>query len=180
VDAVTPEIHDGFRGVKGAWRMAMDGIQNAMDAGLRTGFRITITKDNWGLAVEMGVPRFCLYHLVPTGRGENIAAQDVTKAQRVEVLKCLYDKAIELKGKDIEILTTDSPMDGVYILERLKKEDPERASVRLQTSTIWATSIHVISPRTRPSEIFGSKPSTKSGIKIRASCCVGCAKRNRC
>ncbi len=51
---------------------------------------------------------------------------DVTKAQRVEVLKHLYDKAIELKDRDIEILTTDSPMDGVYILERLKKEDPER------------------------------------------------------
>lgn len=136
IDAAVPEIHDRFRGVKGAWKMAMDGIKNSMDAGLRTGLRVTITKDNWNqvpalldLAVEMGVPRFCLYHLVPTGRGENIAAHDVTKAQRVEVLKYLYDKAVELRDKDIEILTTDSPMDGVYILERLKKEDPERAGV---------------------------------------------------
>ncbi|MDI6902624.1 MAG: radical SAM protein [Methanocellales archaeon] len=136
IDAATPGIHDRFRGVQGAWKMAMDGIRNAMDVGLRTGFRITITKDNWNqvpalldLAVQMKVPRFCLYHLVPTGRGENIAARDVTKAQRVEVLKHLYDKAIELRDKEIEILSTDSPMDGVYILERLKKEDPERVDV---------------------------------------------------
>lgn len=133
IDAADPKIHDEFRGVEGAWQMAMDGIKNAMDAGLRTGFRITINKNNWDqvlalldLAVEMGVPRFCLYHLVPTGRGENIAELDVTKAQRVEVLKHLYDKAIELKNREIEILTTDSPMDGVYIMERLKKDDPER------------------------------------------------------
>lgn len=133
LDAATPEIHDRFRGIQGAWKMAMDGIRNAMDAGLRTGIRITIDKNNWNqvpalldLAVEMGVPRFCLYHLVPTGRGENIAELDITKAQRAEVLKHLYDKAIELKDRGIEILTTDSPMDGVYILERLKKEDPER------------------------------------------------------
>jgi len=136
IDAATPEIHDRFRGVQGAWKMAMDGLKNAMGVGLRTGFRITVTRDNWNqvsallnLAVQMNVPRFCLYHLVPTGRGENIAVRDITKAQRVEVLRHLYDKAIELRGKEIEILTTDSPMDGVYILERLKKEDPERVDV---------------------------------------------------
>ena len=136
IDAATPEIHDRFRGIQGAWKMAMDGLKNAMGVGLRTGFRITITRDNWNqvpallnLAVQMNVPRFCLYHLAPTGRGENIAVRDITKAQRVEVLRHLYDKAIELRDKEIEILTTDSPIDGVYILERLKKEDPERVDV---------------------------------------------------
>ncbi|MHC1566296.1 MAG: radical SAM protein [Candidatus Syntropharchaeia archaeon] len=133
IDAASPEIHDAFRGVKGAWKRAIEGVQNAIDAGLKTGFRITIGKDNWkeipallDLAVEMGVPRFCVYHLVPTGRGENIMEWDITKEERIEVLKFLYEKAIELKDLEIEILTTDSPMDGVYILERLKKEDPER------------------------------------------------------
>ena len=42
--------------------------------------------------------------------------------ERIKVLEYLYDQAIELQDREIEILTTDSPMDGVYILERLKKE----------------------------------------------------------
>ena len=128
VDAADPERHDEFRGVKGAFDRAMDGLTNAIDAGLKTGLRITIHKENWqevpkllNLCVEMGIPRFCLYHLVPTGRGSHIMDMDVTKEQRTQVLKHLYDKAIELKDEEIEILTTDSPMDGVYILERLKR-----------------------------------------------------------
>ena len=134
VDAATAEMHDAFRGVTGAFDRAMEGIQNAQDAGLKTGLRITIQKENWqevpkllDLCVEKGIPRFCLYHLVPTGRGKHIMEElDVTKEERTQVLKYLYDSAIELRDKEIEILTTDSPMDGVYILERLKREDPER------------------------------------------------------
>jgi len=133
VDAASAEVHDAFRGIKGSFDAALQGIKNAQDVGLKTGIRITIHKNNWrevpallDLAVKMNIPRFCLYHLVPTGRGENIAKWDITPKQRIEVLKHLYDKAIEYKDKEIEILTTDSPMDGVYILERLKVEDPER------------------------------------------------------
>ncbi len=134
VDAATAEMHDAFRGVTGAFDRAMDGIKNAQEAGLKTGLRITIQKENWqevpkllDLCVEKEIPRFCLYHLVPTGRGKHIMEElDVTKEQRTQVLKYLYDSAINLRDKEIEILTTDSPMDGVYILERLKREDPER------------------------------------------------------
>ena len=39
MDAATPELHDRFRGVKGAWQAALDGVRNARDAGIRTGFR---------------------------------------------------------------------------------------------------------------------------------------------
>ncbi|MHC1566134.1 MAG: radical SAM protein [Candidatus Syntropharchaeales archaeon] len=133
LDSADPALHDAFRGVEGAWKRSIEGIKNAMDAGLKTGLRITISKDNWkevpallDLAVEMGVPRFCMYHLVPTGRGCEIADWDITPQERIKVLEYLYNKAIELQDREIEILTTDSPMDGVYILERLKKEDPER------------------------------------------------------
>lgn len=136
LDAADPETHDRFRGVNGAWEMAIAGIRNAQKAGLKTGLRITISKDNWkqvpallDLAVKMKIPRFCVYHLVPTGRGKHIASWDISKAEREEVLAFLYEKAIELRNCEIEILTTDSPMDGVYILERLKKEKPERVAL---------------------------------------------------
>jgi hypothetical protein len=79
--------------------------------------------------VQENIPRFCLYHLVPTGRGAEMADRDVTPEQRRSVIRLLAEAAEELKGENIEILTTDSPMDGAYLLELLK-DDPRRENVR--------------------------------------------------
>lgn len=132
LDSSRPEVHDKFRGVPGAHARALAGLENAKAAGLKTGLRITLNRDNWydvpallDLALQKGIPRFCVYHLVPTGRGAAIAQRDVTPEQRRSVLRLLAEAAVELKGKDIEILTTDSPMDGAYLVELLK-DDPAR------------------------------------------------------
>ena len=136
LDSSSPQRHDAFRGVVGAYDRALQGLKNARNAGLKTGLRITLTRDNWqdvpallNLALEEDIPRFCLYHLVPTGRGAGMADRDVTPEQRRSVIRLLAEAAEELKGKDIEILTTDSPMDGAYLLELLKG-DPRRDHVR--------------------------------------------------
>ena len=136
LDSSSPQRHDAFRGVVGAYDRALQGLKNARSAGLKTGLRITLTRDNWqdvpallNLALEEDIPRFCLYHLVPTGRGAGMADRDVTPEQRRSVIRLLAEAAEELKGKDIEILTTDSPMDGAYLLELLKG-DPRRDHVR--------------------------------------------------
>ena len=136
MDSADPERHDAFRGVPGAHARALQGLRNARDAGLKTGLRITLTKDNWqdvpallSLALEESIPRFCLYHLVPTGRGAGIADRDVTAEQRRSVIRLLAEAAEELKGQNIEILTTDSPMDGAFLMEILK-DDPRREEVR--------------------------------------------------
>lgn len=136
LDSVLPARHDEFRGVLGAYERAMQGLKNARDAGLKTGLRITLTRDNWqdvpaliNLALEENIPRFCLYHLVPVGRGAEISDMDVSPEQRRSVIRLLAEAAVELKDRNIEILTTDSPMDGAYLLELLK-DDPRRDYVR--------------------------------------------------
>ncbi|MHC1593657.1 MAG: radical SAM protein [Methermicoccaceae archaeon] len=133
IDSVSPKKHDAFRGVDGAFERALSGLRTARDTGMHTGLRVTLTKYNFAelpalieLCLEERIPRFCMYHLVPTGRGKNIAKWDITKHQRRWVLDVLYERAKELKDKPIEILSTDSPMDGAYILERLKHDDPKR------------------------------------------------------
>jgi radical SAM protein with 4Fe4S-binding SPASM domain len=135
LDFASAQSHDAFRGVAGAHALALQGLKNARDAGLKTGLRITLTRDNWqdvpallSLAVQENIPRFCLYHLVPTGRGAEMADRDVTPEQRRSVIRLLAEAAEELKGENIEILTTDSPMDGAYLLELLK-DDPRRENV---------------------------------------------------
>lgn len=136
LDAASARTHDAFRGVVGAHARALQGLKNARDAGLKTGLRITLTADNWqdvpallNLALQEKIPRFCLYHLVPTGRGADITTRDVTPEQRRSVIRLLAEAAEELKGEDIEILTTDSPMDGAYLLELLKG-DPRSDNVK--------------------------------------------------
>jgi radical SAM protein with 4Fe4S-binding SPASM domain len=136
IDSASPDRHDAFRGVLGAHALALQGLKNARDAGLKTGLRITLTRDNWqdvpdllDMALQERIPRFCLYHLVPTGRGADMAERDVTPEQRRSVLRFLAEAAMELKDENIEILTTDSPMDGAYLLELLE-DDPRREQVR--------------------------------------------------
>ncbi|HPS90514.1 MAG TPA: radical SAM protein [Methanothrix sp.] len=136
LDAASARTHDAFRGVVGAHARALKGLKNARDAGLKTGLRITLTADNWqdvpallNLALQEKIPRFCLYHLVPTGRGADITSRDVTPEQRRSIIRLLAEAAEELKGEDIEILTTDSPMDGAYLLELLKG-DPRSENVK--------------------------------------------------
>jgi len=60
------EVNDFFRGRKGAFQRALDGIRNSLEAGLRVSIRFTITKANWtyitdifNLAKEEGVDRLC-------------------------------------------------------------------------------------------------------------------------
>ncbi len=135
LDSANQHKHDLFRGSEGSYLRALEGLRNAKEAGLKTGIRITLTRDNWqdvpallDLALKEEVPRFCLYHLVPTGRGVNIVERDVTPEQRRSVIRFLAEAAVELKNENVEILTTDSPMDGAYLLEMLK-DDPRRDQV---------------------------------------------------
>jgi radical SAM protein with 4Fe4S-binding SPASM domain len=137
LDSCRPEVHDKFRGVEGAYQRAIDGLKNARDAGLKTGLRVTLTKDNWheipallDLTLEMEIPRFCLYHLVPVGRAADISDRDVSPEERRSVIKFLAEAAVELKDEEIEILSTDSPMDGAYLLEMLKDDPEKRERVR--------------------------------------------------
>jgi len=137
LDSCRPDVHDRFRGVEGAYERAIEGLTNARDAGLKTGLRVTLTKDNWheipallDLTLEMGIPRFCLYHLVPVGRGADISDRDVTAEERRSVIRFLAEAAVELKDQEIEILSTDSPMDGAYLLEMLKDEPERRERIR--------------------------------------------------
>ncbi len=131
-----PETHNRFRGVEHAFENAIRGIRNSMDAGLRAGIRFTVNQLNYkdldrviDIVVDEGIPRFCMYHLVYSGRGKEIAKQDISKQQNRDLMKYLVDKTIKLHdaGVDVEILTTDNHADGVYLYNYVKKNMPERA-----------------------------------------------------
>ncbi|MGB5157704.1 12,18-didecarboxysiroheme deacetylase [Desulfobacterium sp. N47] len=135
------EINDRFRGVKGAYKQALEGIRNCMDAGIKVGLRFTINKYNFyeipkifNLLEEMEIPRVCFYHLVYAGRGSKLVEEDLSHSQTRSAVDTIIDLTQKLfdKGKQKEVLTVDNHSDGPYIYLRLLKENPERAKEVLE------------------------------------------------
>jgi len=130
------EINDRFRGVKGAFRSALKGIENCNKAGIKVGLRFTINKSNAGqiseifkLLEEMDIPRVCFYHLVYAGRGSELVKEDLSHEESRKAVDLILDltKQLHDKGDLKEVLTVDNHSDGPYLYLRLLRENPERA-----------------------------------------------------
>ena len=124
--------HDEFRNKQGAFRAALDGVHNAQDMGLKTGIRFTVNRRNVfdlpaviDLLIQHRVPRFCLYHLVYSGRAS--AEMDITNEMRAEMMEYLVQRTKTLADYGIEVLTTDNHADGIYILNSLSASDSDKS-----------------------------------------------------
>ncbi|EMS80108.1 12,18-didecarboxysiroheme deacetylase [Desulfotignum phosphitoxidans] len=140
LDGLEP-THDMFRGVPGSFKRAMAAIEHCQAAGIKVGLRFTINKRNvkdipgiFDLLEEKNIPRACFYHLVYSGRGSEIAKEDLTHEETRQVLDLIMDRTKDLhnRNKPKEILTVDNHADGPYLYQRLLKEDPKRAAEVLE------------------------------------------------
>ncbi|MCZ7400628.1 MAG: 12,18-didecarboxysiroheme deacetylase [Candidatus Methanoperedens sp.] len=130
------ETNDKFRGVKGAFDAALNGMRNCLEQGVKVGLRFTINKKNvkdipaiFDLLEKEKIPRVCFYHLVYAGRGSKLVEQELSHEESRKTLDIIMDrtKALHEKGFPIEVLTVDNHCDGPYVYFRLLKEDPKRA-----------------------------------------------------
>ncbi|MBT4485081.1 MAG: radical SAM protein [Candidatus Latescibacteria bacterium] len=130
------EVHDSFRESEGAFDRAIEGQRSARKAGIKTGLRFTMNSRNtddipalFDIIERENIPRICFYHLVYTGRGENLLEEVLSHEKTREIVDLIIDKTAELhsQGRKIEVLTVDNHCDGPYLYQRLKKENPERA-----------------------------------------------------
>jgi 12,18-didecarboxysiroheme deacetylase len=135
------KTHDMFRGVPGSFKKAMKAVDNCQEAGIKVGLRFTINKRNvadipgiFDLLEEKNIPRACFYHLVYSGRGSEIAKEDLSHEETRQVLDLIMDRTKDLhdRNKAKEILTVDNHADGPYLYQRLLEEDPERAAEVLE------------------------------------------------
>jgi 12,18-didecarboxysiroheme deacetylase len=135
------EVNDRFRGVPGAFRLALDGIRNCQAAGIKVGLRFTINRFNvqeipgiFDLIEEMDIPRVCFYHLVYAGRGSQLMKEDLDPEETRRTLDLIIDRTRRLhdQGKPKEVLTVDNHADGPYLYLRMLKEDPVRAKEVLE------------------------------------------------
>lgn len=119
-------LHDEFRGVKGAFRQSWNAIERLNKIGVKTGVRFTLTDENkadlfyvMDKAQESGTKRFCLYHLVYSGRARDLI--DIEPQAKRRIMDMFFNKVQELSliDRDFDVLTTDNHADGVYLSERL-------------------------------------------------------------
>ncbi len=130
------ETNDKFRGVKGAFDLALQGMRNCLAEGIKVGLRFTVNKKNvkdipaiFDLLENENIPRVCFYHLVYAGRGSKLVNEDLTHEESRKTLDLIMDrtKAVHDKGFPMEVLTVDNHCDGPYVYFRLLKEDKARA-----------------------------------------------------
>ena len=121
IDSMNEEVHDEFRGEKGALKSAIAGIKNSIDAGLRVQVNTTISRYNLDdidevmeYANKIGALSSHMLFLVDVGRGKNI---DVTQLDKTEY-KNTINKIIE-KDLDIKIKPTCAPQ---YKVEAMFKD----------------------------------------------------------
>lgn len=135
------EVNDWFRQEKGAFSKAISGIRNCQKIGLKVGLRFTITRDNFrelghifDIIETESIPRFCLYHLVYTGRGRSLKERDISHEEKREMLELIRQRTLDFhrRGLKIEILTVDNHADGAWIYLRLKESDSVRAEKALR------------------------------------------------
>lgn len=135
------EINDRFRGIKGAFKSALEGIENCKSVGIKVGLRFTINKFNvneipniFKLIEDMEIPRVCFYHLVYAGRGSNLVEHDLSHDESRHVVDLIMSETKRLHdtGKSKEVLTVDNHADGPYLYLKLLKENPKRAEEVLE------------------------------------------------
>ena len=134
LDGIGP-VHDLFRRTPGAFDRAVAAFRHLREVGQKTGLRFTLTRHNatnieavLDFIEQEEIQRVCFYHLVPSGRGGELQLLTPEDSRRtLDTLLARIDKWAAA-GVTREVLTVTQPADGLYVLLRQEREDPERAA----------------------------------------------------
>lgn len=141
----TEQVHDAFRCTPGCYQASLVAIRRLIARGVKVGLRVTMTRTNLsslGAIFELmrreRVPRICLYHLVYTGRGRDIAATDLTSEERRAALDTIIAETRKCfeTGFPVEVLTVDNHTDGIALYQRMAAEQHPNAARALELLTL--------------------------------------------
>jgi len=111
IDGVTPDIHDAFRGMPGAFEGAISGIRTLVDAGVPVQVNTTVAAANIAQMKRfpeflkgLGVMAWHVFFLVPTGRGEHVEPAKVRQYREM-----LEDFHATSKSASMECKATCAP-----------------------------------------------------------------------
>jgi radical SAM protein len=124
LDGSTPEIHDTFRGLPGAWARTIQAIEWANEAGIPIQVHTTISRHNahdldnlCALFEKLAIVMWNVFFLVPVGRGQ---LGDLLSGEEFEKV---FGKIYELSHRvSFQIKTTEAMHYRRYLLQHNLEE----------------------------------------------------------
>jgi radical SAM protein len=124
LDGSTPEIHDAFRGLPGAWARTIQAIEWANEAGIPIQVHTTISRHNaqdldslCALFEKLAIVMWNVFFLVPVGRGQ---LDDLLSGEDFERV---FGKIYELSHRvNFQIKTTEAMHYRRYLLQHNLEE----------------------------------------------------------
>jgi radical SAM protein len=124
LDGSSPEIHDAFRGLPGAWARTIQAIEWANEAGVPIQVHTTISRHNahdldnlCNLFEKLAIVMWNVFFLVPVGRGQ---LDDLLSGEEFEEV---FGKIYELSQRvNFQIKTTEAMHYRRYLLQHNLEE----------------------------------------------------------
>jgi heme b synthase len=98
LDGADAEQHDRFRKVRGAFDLALGGIEMLKNGGMEFQINTTVTRHNveqvaeiLHLAIKLGASAHHLFLLVPTGRAREMISQEIDALEYEELLRWFHE-----------------------------------------------------------------------------------------
>jgi radical SAM protein with 4Fe4S-binding SPASM domain len=140
LDGHTAEIHDDFRGQAGAFEAVMKAAQTFRNHGIKFIINSSFTKRNqayientYEVAKKIGAAAWYMFLIVPTGRGEEIMNELISKEDYEDILEWHY----QMERKEGEILVRPTCAPQYYRIWNAKSKeeglDAKRRSLSFST-----------------------------------------------
>ncbi|MDH5203919.1 MAG: radical SAM protein [Nitrospirota bacterium] len=140
LDGSTEDVHDDFRSQKGAFDGSIRAARFFKKHGIEFIINSSFTKRNqeeipkvYKLAKELGASAWYMFMIVPTGRGEEIMNELISKEDYEEILEWHYQ--MEKDEKDILVRPTCAPHYYRIVLQMSKENGVkfERRTLKFST-----------------------------------------------
>lgn len=140
LDGSTADVHDNFRSQKGAFQGTVNAAELFKKNGIEFIINSSFTKRNqeeipkvYKVAKELGATAWYMFMIVPTGRGEDIMSELITREDYEEILEWHYD--MESNEKDILVRPTCAPHYYRIVLQKAREKGDkyERRSLKFST-----------------------------------------------
>lgn len=140
LDGSTEAVHDDFRKQKGAFSGVINAARLFREHGIEFLINSSFTKRNqeeipkvYRLAKELGATAWYMFMLVPTGRGEEIMDELISKEDYDKILEWHYE--MERDEKDILVRPTCAPHYYRVVLQKKRERGDkfERRTLKFST-----------------------------------------------
>lgn len=140
LDGSTKEVHDNFRNEKGAFDGTINAARLFKKHGIEFIINSSFTKRNqeeipkvYRLAKELGATAWYMFMIVPTGRGEEIMNELISKEDYEEILNWHYQ--MEKEEQEMLVRPTCAPHYYRIVIQKSKEEGSKFQRRTLKFST---------------------------------------------